>query len=184
MAFLSWKQIHAMGFKSFGSGVQISDKASIYNAHNISVGDNSRIDDFVILSAGEGGIEIGRYVHIACYAAIIGKGKVTLKDFVGVSSRVNIYSSNDDYSGEFMTGPCVPKEYTNVIHADVTLEKHVVVGAHSIILPGITIGEGSSIGAMSLVNRNVGPYEIVAGVPASFRKKRQNGIFQLEKLIN
>lgn len=183
MAFLTELELKEIGFKFLGPNVHISNKASIYNAKNISIGDNCRIDDFVILSAGEGGIEIGSYVHIACYASIIGKGRVSLKDFVGISSRVNIYSSNDDYSGKFMTGPCVPTHLTNVTHADVTLEKHVIVGSGSIILPGVTLGEGCAVGAMSLVNRSTGNNEIIAGVPASFRRKRKFGMYQLEKLI-
>ena len=59
MSFLSKKELNDLGFKSLGENVLISDKCSIYNAKNISIGDNTRIDDFAILSAGDGGIEIG-----------------------------------------------------------------------------------------------------------------------------
>lgn len=105
----------------------ISDKASIYGASRIKIGSNVRIDDFCVLSAGEGGIDIGNYVHIAVFALLIGAGKITVSDFAGVSSRVSIYSSNDDYTGKFLTNPMVPAEYTNVTHADVTLAKHVII---------------------------------------------------------
>ena len=66
MAFLTEIALKEHGFKRLGKGVKISSKASIYNAGNISIGDNTRIDDFCIISAGEEGIEIGRNVHIAC----------------------------------------------------------------------------------------------------------------------
>lgn len=180
MSFLTQTQLENIGFKSLGKNVLLSDKASIYNPKNISIGDNTRIDDFVILSAGEGGIELGKNIHIACFATIIGKGKVVMCDYSGLSSRVSVYSSSDNYSGEYMTNPCVPADFTNVIHKDVTIGKHVVVGASSVILPGVSISDGSAVGAMSLVTKNVAEFEIVAGVPARKVKNRKRNILDLE----
>ena len=56
MSFLNDEQLKDLGLKSYGKNVIISDKASLYNAKNISIGNNVRIDDFCILSAGDGGI--------------------------------------------------------------------------------------------------------------------------------
>ena len=69
MAFLSDEQLAALGFKSLGKNVRISDKASIYNPENIVIGDNSRIDDFCVIS---GRVEIGRNVHIAIFFNVAG----------------------------------------------------------------------------------------------------------------
>ena len=74
-------------FKSVGKNVKISSKVSFYHPENISIGDQTRIDDFCVISAGIGGIEIGRNVHIAIYVSIQGSGKVTVSDFAGLSSR-------------------------------------------------------------------------------------------------
>src|SRR5438874_7552631 len=104
MAFLSQLQLEAIGFLSLGKNVQLSEKAAIYGADRISIGDNSRIDDFCVLSAGEGGINIGRHVHVACLCSCIGAAQIELHDFSGISSRTAIYSSSDDFSGEFLTG--------------------------------------------------------------------------------
>ena len=60
--FYTKEELNEMGFKSIGENVLISDKASIYGVKNIEVGSNVRIDDFCIISAGEGGIKIGNYV--------------------------------------------------------------------------------------------------------------------------
>jgi dTDP-4-amino-4,6-dideoxy-D-glucose acyltransferase len=179
--FYTQEQLEKMNFKKLGKNVLISDKSSIYNAKNISIEDNVRIDDFAILSAGEGGIEIGSYVHIACFATLIGKGKITMKDFSGVSSRVSIYSSSDNYNGEYMTNPCIPFPFSNTIHADVSLGKHVVVGSSSVILPGVTLGDGCSVGSMSLVNKSFDNCSIIAGIPAKMMKRRLENIFELEK---
>ena len=115
-----------------------------------SIGDNVRIDDFTIISAGKSVI-IGNYVHIACYVSIIGSELIKISDFCGLSGRVSIYSSSDDYSGTFLSNPMVSETYTNVTSAPVILEKHVIVGCASVILPGLVIKEGTAIGALSLV---------------------------------
>jgi galactoside O-acetyltransferase len=69
MAFLSAEQLKQMGFTALGSDVLISEKASIYNAETISIGDHSRIDDFCVLS---GRVAIGRNVHIAMFCNVAG----------------------------------------------------------------------------------------------------------------
>ena len=181
MAKLSYSDIEKMGFESVGENVLISDRASFHNCANISIADNVRIDDFCVLSAGAGGIEIGSYVHVAVYSSLIGAGRITLSDFCNISSRVSIYSSSDDYSGASMTNPMVPDTYTDVLHADVLLGKHVIVGSGSIILPGVTIAEGGAVGALSLVRENCRAFGIYAGTPAKFIKERKRGLLELEK---
>jgi galactoside O-acetyltransferase len=124
---LTKEQLHSFNFKSLGKNVHISDKASFHNPANISIGDNTRIDDFCVLSAGEGGISIGSYVHIAVYTSLIGKGKITIENYANLSSKIAVYSSNDDYSGEYMTNPTIPEEFSNVNHGDVYIGKHVIM---------------------------------------------------------
>ena len=181
MPHLTQKEINRIGFKSIGKDVKISGKASFHNAKNISIGDYSRIDDFCVLSAGEGTIEIGNYVHIALYVSLIGKGKIKICDFANFSSRIAVYSSNDDYSGEYMTNPTVDEKFTNVSHADVYIGKHVIIGTGSIILPGVVIEEGVSIGSLSLVKNNCKSFGIYAGIPAKFIKNRSKKLLELEK---
>ena len=176
MAFLTEKQLNEMGFAALGHNVQISDKASIYGAHRIKIGNNVRIDDFCVLSAGDGGIEIGNYVHIAVFAWLRGAGKITVSDFAGVSSRVAIYSSNDDYSGLFLTNPTVPVEYTNVTHADVYLGKHVIIGSGSVVLPGVILHEGVAVGALSMITKDCEAFGVYIGSPAKKIKNRKKAL--------
>lgn len=183
MGILSRQQLEYIGFNSIGENVSISDKASIYGANHISIGSNVRIDDFVVLSAGEGGIEIGNYIHIAVFSLLIGAEKITLSDFCNISSRVSIYSSSDDYSGEFMTNPMIPEELTNVTKAPVFIGRHVIVGSGSIILPAVNLADGVAVGALSLVTENVSELKIIAGIPARVIKKRKHDIFELENII-
>jgi dTDP-4-amino-4,6-dideoxy-D-glucose acyltransferase len=180
MAWMTDQQITEMGFASCGSNVLLSDKASYYNCKNIRLGSNIRIDDFCVLSAGVGGINIGNYIHIAVYSSLIGAGNITLADFSNISSRVAIYSSNDDYSGAAMTNPTVPEEFTNVNHADVNIGRHVIIGTGSIILPGVTLEEGVAVGALSLVKKDCLAFGIYMGSPAKRISERKQDLLALE----
>lgn len=181
MAMLSRQQVEAMGFATVGKNVQISDRASFYGLGCIHIGNNVRIDDFCVLSAGEGGIQIGNHIHIAVFTSLIGAGKIELSDFCNLSSRVSIFSSSDDYSGATLTNPTVPDKYKNVNHAAVYLGRHVIVGSGSVILPGIRLEEGVAVGALSLVRKNCLPYGIYAGNPAKRIKERNKDLLELEK---
>lgn len=180
MAMLSVDAVRDMGFKSVGHNVLVSNLASFYGIQQISLGDNVRIDDFCVLSAGAGGITIGNHVHLAINVSLIGAGKITLCDYVGISSRVAIYSSSDDYSGAAMIGPQVPSEFRNVHNADVYLGKHVIVGSGSVILPGLRLEEGAAIGALSLVRKDCESFGIYAGIPARKIRDRKRDLLALE----
>lgn len=184
MAFLNQNQLIELGFKEIGKNVLISEKASIYNACFIKIGSNVRIDDFSILSAGDEGIDIGNYVHIACFVSIIGKSKITLEDFVGISARSSIYSSSDDYSGGAMVGPMIPNEFRNVDNRPVSLKKHVLIGVGAVILPGVEIQEGTAVGALSLVTKSLDSWGIYIGAPAKFIKKRKTDLLEKELKLN
>lgn len=181
MTYLSEDKLKKLGFLSLGTNVLISDRASLYNCHNISIGNSVRIDDFCLLSAGEGGIVLGSYIHIAAYSSLIGAGKITLSDYCNLSSRVSIYSSSDDYSGIGMTNPMIPDQYKAVHHGDVFLGRHVIVGCGSVLLPEIRLEDGVAIGALSLVTHSCDSYSIYAGIPAVKIKKRLSDISVLEK---
>ncbi|AQP99428.1 MULTISPECIES: acyltransferase [Pseudoalteromonas] len=172
MAFYTQTELEALGFKYLGMNVKLSKLASIYNVGNIEIGDNSRIDDFCILSAGKEGICIGKHVHIGVYTSLIGAGRIVMEDYTCLSSKCSLYSSNDDYSGEFMTNPTVPSRYTNVSHASVTIKKHSLIGAGCVILPGVIIGECVAVGSLSLVNKSLESGFIYIGQPAKKIKKR------------
>ncbi|WP_180128960.1 acyltransferase [Rhodoferax sp. BLA1] len=181
MAMLSREAIYALGFAAVGDNVQISDKASFYGVSRIVLGNQVRIDDFCVLAAGIGGIVVGNYVHIAVSSSLIGAGTITLADFSGLSSRVSVYSSSDDYSGASLTNPTVPSEFTGVTHAAVSLGKHVIVGSGSVILPGVTLEDGVAVGALSLVNRDCKAFGIYAGNPARRISERKRDLLLLEQ---
>lgn len=183
MAILQSGELRAMGFASVGEHVQVSEKASFYGIERIRIGSRVRIDDFCVLSAGEGGICIGNFVHISTSSTLIGGAAISLQDFSGLSSRVSIYSSSDDYSGTHMTNPTVPAEFTGVTHAAVTLKRHVIVGSGSVILPGVTLEEGVAVGALSVVREDCEAFSIYAGNPARRVSARKRDFLRLEERL-
>lgn len=178
-SFYDREELEGLGLKLFGENVYISRKASIYGASKISLGDNVRIDDFCILS---GHIEIGSNVHIAAYSALYGGEEgIFIADFANVSSRVCIYSVNDDYSGQTMTNPMVDDKYKNVCSKPVWIEKHVIIGSTSVVLPGVRLKEGSAFGSFSLINHDSEQWSINAGIPFKQIKERSRELLSFEK---
>lgn len=180
-SFYDREELLQIGFKSVGEDVCVSKKASIYGAERISIGNHVRIDDFCLLS---GNIKIGNYVHIAAYSAIFGgNGETVLCDFVNISSKCTIYAQSDDFSGEYLTNPTVPSEYTGVSCEKVILNRHVILGTGTTVLPGVSIGEGTAVGSMSLVNKSLDAWGIYVGIPCRYQKARKKRLLELERQL-
>ena len=178
-SFYSKEEVMALGFKHCGENVLISRKASIYAPSDISIGENVRIDDFCILS---GNITLGNYIHIGAYSALFGGTKgISMMDFSGLSSRCVIYAETDDYSGGFLTNPTVPDEFRRVSGGPVILQKHVIIGSGTCILPDVVLAEGAAVGSMSLVNKSLDEWGIYAGIPCKRRKERRKDLIKLEQ---
>ncbi len=182
--FLDDAGLAALGVASIGTNVRIDAAARFYGADRIEIGSHSRIDAFCVVSAGDGAIRIGEHVHVAALGFMSGAGGIELEDFANISGRVSIYSSNDDYSGATLTGPTVPDELRDVHVAPVRIGRHVIVGAGSVILPGVTIGEGAAVGALSIVKRDIEPFTIVAGPDARVIGMRKRDLLELESRVD
>ena len=177
-SFYSREELHQLGFKKIGSHVLISRKSSFYTPNTIVIGDNVRIDDFCILS---GEIVLGNSIHIAAYTAMFaGRYGIEIKDFSVLSSRCAIYAVSDDYSGNALISPMVPEKFSNVTGGKVVLEKHVVVGTGSTIMPSVVIHEGVAVGSMSLVKSSLDAWGIYAGIPCKRIKERSIKVLELE----
>lgn len=179
MAYYTKEQLQNLGFKHIGKNVKISDKASIYNCDQIEIGDNSRIDDFCVVS---GKITIGRNVHIAPFCLVAGGEKgIVFEDFSGLAYQVQVFTQSDDYSGRTLTNPTIPTEYKNESKKEVVIGKHTIIGAGSIIMPGVKLAEGTSVGAMSLIRKSTEEWSIYLGNPAKKITSRKKDLLELEK---
>lgn len=158
-------------FMSIGKDVTVYPMARILGKEHISIGDSVIVDDFVFMYATDR-ISIGSFVHIAAFTCIAGGGTLTLEDFVGVSGGTHIYTGDDDYLGGCLTGPAVPAPFRVATRSFVHIRKHAIIGANSVILPGVTIGEGAAIGAGAVVTRDIEPWTINVGSPCKPIKAR------------
>ncbi|RKE24457.1 galactoside O-acetyltransferase [Paraburkholderia sp. BL23I1N1] len=174
-------ELMTFGFGKIGTNVRVAKNCTIIGMPNISFGDNVRIDGPTVMSASGGYIKIGSHVHIGGMAFLAGGGGIELADFSGLSQGVRIYSTSDDYSGGALTNPTVPKEYLNVKIAPVHLGRHVIIGSGTVILPGCTIGDGTSVGAMSLVTKSLEPWGVYFGAPARRLRARSKRLLKLEE---
>lgn len=180
-SFFSLEELEQLGFKSIGEGAMVSRKASIYGASHISLGDHVRVDDFCILS---GNIAVGSYIHIAAFCAFYGgEAGIAIGDFANFSSRISIYAVSDDYSGETMTNPMIPDTYKKLEHGMVKIGRHTIIGSGSVLLPGVSLGEGCSVGALSLVKHDLPEWSICAGIPARVIRPRSRELLKLEQLF-
>jgi acetyltransferase-like isoleucine patch superfamily enzyme len=179
MAYYTKEQLSKLNFKYIGKNVKVSDKASIYNYNQIEIGDNSRIDDFCVIS---GKIKIGRNVHITPTCLIAGGEKgIVFEDFTTIAYGVQVFTQSDDYSGRTMTNSTISKKYKDEFMKEVVLKKHSIVGAGSIIMPGVILAEGTSVGAMSLILKSTESWSIYVGNPAKKIKERKKDLLELEK---
>jgi acetyltransferase-like isoleucine patch superfamily enzyme len=175
MAILSREQVTQLGFADVGADVTISDRCSIYGAESISIGDHVRIDDFAILTARQPMV-IGSYVHISAFAFLSGPFGIVIEDFVNVGPRAALMSGNDDFTGQWLPGPVVPEELRNVQGGRIRLGRHSIVGTHSVVLRGVTFGEGAAVGALSLVKESLAPWSLYGGVPARLIRPRKRDV--------
>jgi len=184
MSFYSNSELKELGLKKYGENVLISRYSRIYNPQNIIIGNNVRIDDFSLLSAGDKPFILENYIHISAYVCIYGQYGFTMKSFSNISTGSKIFTQSDTFDGETLIGPTVPLEFRNVNGLPLLIDKHVIIGAGSIILPGAILHEGVAIGANSLVKNYCNPWSIYAGSPAKFIKERSNTLLALaDKLI-
>jgi acetyltransferase-like isoleucine patch superfamily enzyme len=155
----------------------ISPKACVYG--NVEVHETSRIDDFCILT---GNIKIGRYVHLGAFSFLSGGEGIEIADFCGFSPRTTMFTASDDYSGLSMSNPTVPDRFKPEIHrGPIRIGRHVLMGANCVILPGVEIEEGTSVGAFTLVNRSLDPWSMYAGIPARKLGPRKKDLLELEE---
>ena len=180
MAFYSVDELSALRFNTLGKNVKISTRAAIYRPEEMDIGDNVRIDDFCIIS---GKIRLGRNVHLAQFSNISGGAcGVTFDDFSGLAYGCHVFTGSDDYSGTMLTNPTVPLEFRGHQEAAVYLGRHVIVGTNSVVFPGVSLAEGTAVGALSMITRNTLPWSIYFGVPAKKIKNRKKDLLILEQL--
>ena len=178
--FLTRDELSKLGLKKYGSNVFIGRHVVLYSPAELSIGSNVRIDDFTIIS---GKVTLGNNIHISQFCGLYGGEEgIVMEDFSGLSSKCSIYAVSDDYSGQSMTNPMVPEKYKPyAISAAVHIGRHAIIGCNSVVLPGVSVGEGAAVGSLSLCNKLIEPWSVFAGCPAVRRCERKRDVLALEE---
>ena len=142
--------------------VKTFEFTKIIGLNNIRFGKNIIIDDFVLIYA-TAPMKIGNHVHIANFSSITGGGKLSIGDFVAISQGCRILTGTDDYVDWGFGNSTIEEKYRNTKREDVNIEKFAIIGANSVVLPGVTIGEGASVGAGSIVTKDLEPWGVYIG---------------------
>ena len=163
-------------------GVSTFEYTKIIGRENIEFGTNIIIDDFVLIYAKKK-IKIGNHVHIASFTSITGGESFTMEDFSGLSSGVRIFTGSEDFQEWGFGNPTIDEKYRNTKRAPVHIGKFCVIGANSVILPGVTVGEGATVGACSVVTKNLEPWGIYVGNRKIGERNRESILKNCEKFL-
>lgn len=170
--FLSRNKIRRLGLKKVGKDVRISKFTVIRYPEEVSIGSHVAIDPFVYISVR---MDIGNRVHIEPFVGISGAkpSYSKLEDYTFLSEGVKLICGTDDYSGEALINPVIPMKYRKVTYGEIILKKFSGLATGVIVLPNVIIGEGSVVGAHSLVTQSLKPWGIYYGIPAIRKKERK-----------
>ena len=157
------------------TGVDFIMHSDVYLKHenDVKFGNHVAIDKGVYCTTK---LDIGDYVHIAPYCVIIGgyDAKLIMNHFSGLAAGAKIVCGGDDFSTGSLMNPQVPRKYKDVVIEPVVFEMFSCVGINSCVMPGITLAEGSVVGAHSLLTKDTEPWTIYAGSPARPIKRREH----------
>lgn len=134
----------------------------IIGIENIAFGRNVIIDDFVLIYA-KNKMTLGDYVHIACFSSLTGGDTIEIGDFSAISQGCRILTGTDDFKGWGFGNSTIDEKYRNAKRAPIKIGAYCIVGANSVVLPGVTIGEGTTVGANSVVTRALEPWGVYIG---------------------
>lgn len=158
--------------KSIGQDVFISVNVEIRRPQLVTIGNHVAIDTGFYLTTAA---ELGDYIHIAPYITVIGggEGRLIMGHFTTIAAGTRIICGSDSHMGHGFVGPTIPEDYRDEMFiAPVTFKMFASVGTNVVIMPGITLGEGSVVGACSLVTKDTEPWTIYTGIPAKPVKMR------------
>ncbi|MBX4267578.1 acyltransferase [Clostridium estertheticum] len=155
--------------KKCGKNVIIEDGVRIIFPENIEIGDNVYIGHDTILKGYYNSIlKVGSNTWIGQQCFIHGAAGVTIGKNVGIGPMVKIHGAK--HKGT--KGDAIIL-FSELEYLPINIKDNCNIGIGAVILPGVTIGEGSIIGANAVVNQNISALSIAVGVPAKVIKTRE-----------
>lgn len=143
--------------RCIGKNTVVRRKTEIINYGNVKIGDNCIIQDFVYIRAGaHGKVIIKNGCSINSFSRFFGHGGIEVGENSQFGPGVTVTTTEHDYR----------EENLREIFKKVTIGERVWIGANVTILPGVTIGDYTVVGAGSVVTRDLPPNAVAVGTPA------------------
>jgi acetyltransferase-like isoleucine patch superfamily enzyme len=147
--------------KRHGDNVVFEPGALVFHPQTISLGSDVYVGHYAILKGyHKNEMILGSDVWIGQSCFLHSAGGIRIGDHVGIAPHVRILTSTHEEAGR------QPVIFGGLEFAEVVIEDGCDLGVGTVILPGVTVGEGSIVGAGAVVTRDVAPYSVYAGVPA------------------
>lgn len=155
-------------FAGIGTNVVFEDGALVFHPENVLLGSNIYIGHYAILNGyHRGDLAIGDNTWIGQHCLLHGAGGLRIGRNVGIGAGVRIITSEHVEEGRE-----VPILFGNIATAPVAIEDDCDIGIGSIVLPGVTVGRGSIVGAGAVVTSDLPEYCVAVGVPARVMRTR------------
>lgn len=158
--------------RACGRDVFISAQVEIRRPQLVRVGSHVAIDSGLYLTTAA---TIGDYTHLGPYLTVIGGAQSTLlvEDFVTIAAGSRLICGSDRFGGDGLTSVTVPEEFRDAVElGTIRCARFAGIGTNAVVLPNVTIGEGSVIGACALVTKDTEPWTVYVGIPARPLKAR------------
>jgi acetyltransferase-like isoleucine patch superfamily enzyme len=153
--------------RKFGNGVKIGSGVGFKHLETFEIGDGVFIGAQAYIQGRFDGVtKIGNHVWIGPQAYFDAR-HLTIEDHVGWGPGAKVLGSS--HTGIPVDQPIIE---TDLEIRPVHVQAWADIGTGAILLPGVTVGKGSMVGAGAVVTRDVSPFSIVAGVPARFVRWR------------
>jgi len=154
-----------------GRNCKVAPRVDIKLTDNavLEIGSNVIISDYawLVLTKPNPHLKIGSFVEIGRGSIVAVKGNTTIGDYTQVGPFCQII----DHDHSFLKNDLIMNQ--KAVVKDIKIGRDCWLGCGVKILKGVTVGDGAVIGANSVVTSNIPPYEVWAGVPAKFIKKRE-----------
>lgn len=168
-------------FKYAGKNIRIYPLCKIINPEYVEIDDESKILDYTFIDGKY--VSIGKYTIITWQCLIEGRMHTRIGDRVFIGPGTKILSSTYKFQG-FYTCEFLPDEVHDTEWGDVTIENDAYIGANSVIMPGVTIGEGALVGSNAFVNKDLEPWGIYVGSPVRKVGERQKPSAEMKAIVD
>lgn len=154
--------------KQFGNSVDIAAGVSFKHPETFSIGNGVFLGTGTFIQGWyDGKCTIGDYVWIGPHSYFDARILV-IEDYVGWGPGAKVLGCA--HTGRPADVPVVK---TDLIIKPVRIGRWADIGVNAVIMPGVTVGQGSIVGAGAVVTEDVEPFTVVAGVPARVLRKRE-----------